>query len=64
MRQISGSDASTPIITNGDVLCGDYAVFEEAVEYEELEIFLKLWFGQHIFFALVNIYLNKYFFVV
>ena len=67
MRQISGSYASTTIITNGDVLCGDYAAFEEAVEYEELEIFLKLWFSQHVFYALVNIsiyQLINYFFAV
>ncbi|XP_036941417.1 SH3 domain-binding glutamic acid-rich-like protein 3 isoform X2 [Acanthopagrus latus] len=43
MREIAGDQkALPPQIANGSVYCGDYAAFENAVEAEELEKFLKL----------------------
>ncbi|XP_071800691.1 SH3 domain-binding glutamic acid-rich-like protein 3 [Asterias amurensis] len=43
MREICGDEkALPPQITNGDQYCGDFAKFEEAVEEETLEEFLKL----------------------
>nr|XP_046228282.1 SH3 domain-binding glutamic acid-rich-like protein 3 [Scatophagus argus] len=43
MRERAGnSSALPPQICNGDIYCGDYDAFENAVEMEELEEFLKL----------------------
>ena len=43
MRTIVGdASALPPQIANGDQYCGDYARFEEAVEEENLNAFLKL----------------------
>ncbi|XP_041814943.1 SH3 domain-binding glutamic acid-rich-like protein 3 [Chelmon rostratus] len=43
MRKIAGNPtALPPQICNGDVYCGDFAAFENAVEMEDLEQFLKL----------------------
>uniref|UniRef100_A0A0B6Y272 Glutaredoxin domain-containing protein n=1 Tax=Arion vulgaris TaxID=1028688 RepID=A0A0B6Y272_9EUPU len=43
MRDIVGKDtALAPQITNGDVYCGNYEAFEEAVESKTLKEFLKL----------------------
>ncbi|CAB1454840.1 unnamed protein product [Pleuronectes platessa] len=43
MRRIAGNPkALPPQICNGDIYCGDYKAFEEAVEMEELHKFLKL----------------------
>ncbi|XP_030260235.1 SH3 domain-binding glutamic acid-rich-like protein 3 [Sparus aurata] len=43
MREIAGDQkALPPQIANGAVYCGDFAAFENAVEAEELEKFLKL----------------------
>ncbi|XP_034555694.1 SH3 domain-binding glutamic acid-rich-like protein 3 [Notolabrus celidotus] len=43
MRQIAGNQtALPPQISNGNDYCGDFAAFENAIEMEELEQFLKL----------------------
>merc|ERR1711973_1056986 len=42
MKELCGDKSKTPLIVNGDVFCGDFEAFEEAVEYEELDTFLKL----------------------
>lgn len=43
MRKRAGNPtALPPQICNGDVYCGDFAAFENAVEMEELEAFLQL----------------------
>ncbi|XP_042359268.1 SH3 domain-binding glutamic acid-rich-like protein 3 [Plectropomus leopardus] len=43
MRRLMGNPtALPPQIFNGDVYCGDFDAFEQAVENEELEKFLKL----------------------
>ncbi|XP_051264015.1 SH3 domain-binding glutamic acid-rich-like protein 3 [Dicentrarchus labrax] len=43
MRKIAGNPtALPPQICKGNVYCGDYAAFENAVEMEQLEAFLKL----------------------
>ncbi|XP_035534782.1 SH3 domain-binding glutamic acid-rich-like protein 3 [Morone saxatilis] len=43
MRKIAGNPtALPPQICKGDVYCGDYTAFENAVEMEQLEAFLKL----------------------
>lgn len=43
MRKIAGNPtALPPQICNGDVYCGDSAAFEEAIEMEQLESFLKV----------------------
>ncbi|CAG5928116.1 SH3 domain-binding glutamic acid-rich-like protein 3 [Menidia menidia] len=43
MRKRAGnSKALPPQICNGDVYCGDYDAFENAIEMEKLEEFLKL----------------------
>ncbi|XP_072019041.1 SH3 domain-binding glutamic acid-rich-like protein 3 [Amphiura filiformis] len=42
MREIAGNPkALPPQLTNDDRYCGDYAAFEEAVEYETLEEFIN-----------------------
>ncbi|XP_055492059.1 SH3 domain-binding glutamic acid-rich-like protein 3 [Leucoraja erinacea] len=40
--KIGNPDAQIPQIFNGDHYCGDYAAFEQAVECEMIEKFLKL----------------------
>ncbi|XP_049914225.1 SH3 domain-binding glutamic acid-rich-like protein 3 [Epinephelus moara] len=43
MRKLAGNPkALPPQICNGDAYCGDFKAFENAVEAEELEKFLKL----------------------
>ncbi|XP_013874385.1 SH3 domain-binding glutamic acid-rich-like protein 3 [Austrofundulus limnaeus] len=43
MRKKAGNPAAMPPqICNGDVYCGDFEAFENAIECEELEKFLKL----------------------
>mmetsp|Transcript_15780 Transcript_15780/g.26798 ORF Transcript_15780/g.26798 Transcript_15780/m.26798 type:complete len:94 (+) Transcript_15780:197-478(+) len=43
MREIMGDPKGLPPqLTNGDVHLGGFAEFEQAVESEELEVFLKL----------------------
>ncbi|XP_075258461.1 SH3 domain-binding glutamic acid-rich-like protein 3 [Convolutriloba macropyga] len=43
MRELAGDPkALPPQICNGDQYCGNYEQFEEAVEMEEIEKFLKL----------------------
>ncbi|XP_036003386.1 SH3 domain-binding glutamic acid-rich-like protein 3 [Fundulus heteroclitus] len=43
MRKMAGNaKALPPQIFNGDVYCGDFAAFENAIEMEQLEKFLKL----------------------
>lgn len=43
MRRIAGNpSALPPQICNGDVYCGDSVAFENAIETEQLESFLKL----------------------
>ncbi|GFN76999.1 Sh3 domain-binding glutamic acid-rich-like protein [Plakobranchus ocellatus] len=43
MRQVVGDPtALAPQIVNGDVYCGNFEAFDEAVENEEIEQFLKL----------------------
>ncbi|XP_058469807.1 SH3 domain-binding glutamic acid-rich-like protein 3 [Solea solea] len=43
MRKISGNPtALPPQICNEDVYCGDYTAFDNAVEEENLEEFLKI----------------------
>ncbi|XP_035000053.1 SH3 domain-binding glutamic acid-rich-like protein 3 [Hippoglossus stenolepis] len=43
MRRIAGNPvALPPQICNGDIYCGDFKAFEEAVESEELHKFLKV----------------------
>jgi len=43
MRKRAGNPtALPPQICNGDVYCGDFAAFENAIEMGELEAFLKL----------------------
>uniref|UniRef100_A0A3Q3X5B7 Uncharacterized protein n=1 Tax=Mola mola TaxID=94237 RepID=A0A3Q3X5B7_MOLML len=43
MREMVGDPkALPPQIFNGNTYCGDYTAFEEAIEMEELEKFLKL----------------------
>ncbi|XP_010737633.2 SH3 domain-binding glutamic acid-rich-like protein 3 [Larimichthys crocea] len=43
MRKMAGDPtALPPQICNGDVYCGDYTAFDNAIEMEELEVFLKL----------------------
>jgi glutaredoxin-related protein len=43
MREIAGNPtALPPQLCNGDQYCGGFAAFEEAVEAEELNQFLKL----------------------
>ncbi|XP_017282751.1 SH3 domain-binding glutamic acid-rich-like protein 3 [Kryptolebias marmoratus] len=43
MRKIAGDpSALPPQLCNGDTYCGDYDAFEQAVEEERLEEFLKL----------------------
>ncbi|XP_018549944.1 SH3 domain-binding glutamic acid-rich-like protein 3 [Lates calcarifer] len=43
MRQRAGNPtALPPQICNGDVYCGDFIAFENAIEMEELDAFLKL----------------------
>ncbi|XP_071397460.1 SH3 domain-binding glutamic acid-rich-like protein 3 [Centroberyx affinis] len=43
MRRKTGNPkALPPQICNGDTYCGDYGAFENAVEMEEIETFLKL----------------------
>ncbi|GAA6234232.1 SH3 domain-binding glutamic acid-rich-like protein 3 [Lates japonicus] len=43
MRQRAGDPtALPPQICNGDVYCGDFIAFENAIEMEELDAFLKL----------------------
>ncbi|KAM9339121.1 SH3 domain-binding glutamic acid-rich-like protein 3 [Symphorus nematophorus] len=43
MRETAGNPtALPPQICNGDVYCGDFTAFENAVENDELETFLKL----------------------
>ncbi|XP_071772293.1 SH3 domain-binding glutamic acid-rich-like protein 3 [Centroberyx gerrardi] len=43
MRRKAGNPkALPPQICNGDTYCGDYDAFENAVEMEKLETFLKL----------------------
>ncbi|KAM4712635.1 SH3 domain-binding glutamic acid-rich-like protein 3 [Anableps anableps] len=43
MRKKAGNpSALPPQIFNGDVYCGDFAAFENAIEMEDLEKFLKL----------------------
>ncbi|KAJ8275270.1 hypothetical protein COCON_G00098950 [Conger conger] len=43
MREKCGNPkALPPQIFNGDAYCGDFAMFEEAVEMETVEEFLKL----------------------
>jgi len=43
MRKMAGNPtALPPQICNGDVYCGDFAAFENAIEMEQLEAFLKL----------------------
>uniref|UniRef100_A0A3Q2XP51 SH3 domain-binding glutamic acid-rich-like protein 3 n=1 Tax=Hippocampus comes TaxID=109280 RepID=A0A3Q2XP51_HIPCM len=43
MRSIAGNPtALPPQICNGDTYCGDMSAFEEALECEDLEAFLKI----------------------
>lgn len=43
MRELCGNDkALPPQIANGDVYCGDFIAFDEAVEIEKLNEFLKI----------------------
>ncbi|RUS78645.1 hypothetical protein EGW08_013572 [Elysia chlorotica] len=43
MRELAGNpQALPPQIVNGDVYCGDFDAFEEALENENLEGFLKI----------------------
>ncbi|XP_042246317.1 SH3 domain-binding glutamic acid-rich-like protein 3 [Thunnus thynnus] len=43
MRKRAGNPtALPPQICNGDVYCGDFAAFENAIEMEQLEAFLKV----------------------
>ena len=43
MRQVAGDEkALAPQLANGDKYCGNFEAFENAVECEELETFLKL----------------------
>ena len=43
MRKIVGDEkALAPQLANGDQYCGNFEAFEEAIENEELEKFLKL----------------------
>ncbi|XP_061668561.1 SH3 domain-binding glutamic acid-rich-like protein 3 [Syngnathoides biaculeatus] len=43
MRKIAGNPtALPPQICNGDTYCGDFQAFDEAIENEQLEAFLKL----------------------
>ncbi|XP_070782146.1 SH3 domain-binding glutamic acid-rich-like protein 3 [Enoplosus armatus] len=42
MREIAGPTALPPQICNGDVYCGDFTAFDNAIELEQLEEFLKL----------------------
>ncbi|KAM4521530.1 SH3 domain-binding glutamic acid-rich-like protein 3 [Odontesthes bonariensis] len=43
MRQKAGNPtALPPQLCNGDVYCGDFDAFENAIEMEQLEEFLKL----------------------
>ncbi|XP_072018198.1 SH3 domain-binding glutamic acid-rich-like protein 3 [Amphiura filiformis] len=43
MREVAGNDkALPPQFANNDTYCGDIAAFEEAVENETVEEFLKL----------------------
>ncbi|XP_008300411.1 SH3 domain-binding glutamic acid-rich-like protein 3 [Stegastes partitus] len=43
MRKICGDPtALPPQLSNGDVYCGDFAAFENAIEEERLNEFLKL----------------------
>ncbi|KAI6654591.1 SH3 domain-binding glutamic acid-rich-like protein 3 [Oopsacas minuta] len=43
MRKIVGDEkALAPQLANGDQYCGNFEKFEEAIEGEELEVFLKL----------------------
>ncbi|XP_072218022.1 SH3 domain-binding glutamic acid-rich-like protein 3 [Leuresthes tenuis] len=43
MRQRAGDPtALPPQLCNGDAYCGDFAAFENAIEMEQLEEFLKL----------------------
>ncbi|KAF7659215.1 hypothetical protein LDENG_00001340 [Lucifuga dentata] len=43
MRKIAGDPkALPPQIANGDVYCGDFDAFDNAIETEDLETFLKL----------------------
>nr|XP_019947237.1 PREDICTED: SH3 domain-binding glutamic acid-rich-like protein 3 [Paralichthys olivaceus] len=42
MRKIAGNPtALPPQICNGDIYCGDFTAFENAIEMEQLEQFLK-----------------------
>jgi SH3 domain-binding glutamic acid-rich protein len=42
MKKVAGSDALPPQIVNDGMYCGDYFGFDEALESEELNQFLKL----------------------
>ncbi|KAL6096027.1 uncharacterized protein ACO6RY_09813 [Pungitius sinensis] len=43
MRKLAGDPAALPPqICNGNIYCGDYKAFENAIEEESLERFLKL----------------------
>ena len=42
MKHAAGVDAHPPQIVNDDIYCGDYFSFDEAVESDTLNEFLKL----------------------
>ena len=42
MRALAGETSLPPQIANEDVYCGNYNAFDEAVECETLNAFLKL----------------------
>ncbi|XP_035474402.1 SH3 domain-binding glutamic acid-rich-like protein 3 [Scophthalmus maximus] len=43
MREKAGNSAAlAPQICNGDVYCGDFVAFEEAIEMGQLEKFLRI----------------------
>ena len=42
MKKLCPEGRRIPIIVNGELFCGDFEAFEEAVEYDELHQFLKL----------------------
>ena len=42
MREICGEKSLPPQIVNNGIYCGDYAAFDQAVECEVLQEFLKI----------------------
>jgi hypothetical protein len=42
MKHAAGIDSHPPQIVNDDIYCGDYFAFDEAIEFETLNEFLKL----------------------